>query len=89
MFKYMNAFKNEMHKVIDKKCEKYGLTGSQMRVLSIIIMKAKEGDVATPKMLEGILMISKPSVSSLLNKLESHNFIKRKLCKEDARERHI
>lgn len=66
--------------------KKYDLTRSQCDI--IIYLSRSEEDV-TQRMIEKTFHISNPTVTGLLNRLESKGFIKRKISDKDARFKYI
>lgn len=66
--------------------KKYDLTRSQCDI--IIYLSRSEEDV-TQRMIEKTFHISNPTVTGLLNRLESKGFIKRKISDKDGRFKYI
>lgn len=69
----------------DKKLEEYGITGAQGRLLGIINEAIKDNVQISRKLLEDIMHLKGPSITSLLNGLEKSGFIKRNTSAKDGR----
>ena len=71
---------------INELLRKYDLTRSQCDIIVFLIRN--EGFV-TQRMIEKALHVSNPTVTGLLNRLESKGFIERKISDKDARFKYI
>lgn len=68
---------------------KFDLTASQTFTLIHLLHAQEEGRVINQRDIENELDISNPTVTGILNRLETKGLIQRKTSKEDARMKHI
>lgn len=71
---------------INEVLKKYDLTRSQC---DIIMFLSRTEQLVTQRMIEKTFHISNPTVTGLLNRLESKEFIERKVSDKDARFKYI
>ena len=67
----------------------YDLTASQTFTLIHLFHAQEEGRVINQRDIENEMDISNPTVTGILNRLETKGLIQRKTSKEDARIKHI
>jgi len=74
-----------LRRKLEEDLKEFGLTYAQWSALTAI----RRSGVATPSELELILMIERPSVTSLINGLEKRGLVTRREHPDDARSRQI
>lgn len=74
---------------LNKKLNHLGLTAAQTFAIINIFRARESGKKLTQKDLERILDISNPTLTGILNRLESKGLIVRVPCKHDARSKYI
>jgi DNA-binding MarR family transcriptional regulator len=82
---YMRHITLTLRFASDRKLEEYGITGAQGRLLGIIDEGLKDKVEISRKLLEDIMHLKGPSITSLLNGLEKNGFIKRNSSAKDGR----
>ena len=68
---------------------KFDLTSSQAPILKMIVEHEKEGKELQQKEIEEFFYLKNPTVTGILDRLESKKYIVRKISKEDRRKRCI
>ena len=74
---------------LNKILSKFDLTSSQAPILKMIVECEKEGRELQQKDIEEFFYLKNPTVTGILDRLESKKYIVRKLSKEDRRKRCI
>ena len=74
---------------LNKKFDRFDLTGAQMFTIINLFKAREKGERLTQRDLERILDISNPTLTGILNRLESKGLIVRVPCKHDARSKYI
>lgn len=82
--KKINIFAHRMHRKIDNEAAKYGITGTQARILGFILRESVKRDIFQ-KDIEEYLDIRRSSVTSVLQLMEKNECIERISVAEDAR----
>lgn len=82
--KKINIFAHRMHRKIDNEAAKYGVTGTQARILGFISRESVKRDIFQ-KDIEEYLDIRRSSVTSVLQLMEKNECIERISVVEDAR----
>ncbi len=78
---------NTYHSGVD--VDAHGLTDPQLNALNAVYELSSEGERPSQRMLERRLMLSNPTVTGILNRLEAKGMIARERDKIDARIRRI
>ena len=74
---------------LNKKFDRFDLTGAQMFTIINLFKAREKGERLTQRDLERILDISNPTLTGILNRLESKGLIVRVQCKHDTRSKYI
>ncbi|WP_160673798.1 MarR family transcriptional regulator [Clostridium sp. C8-1-8] len=80
----VTIFANRINRRIGSEASKFGITGSQGRILGFLYHESKNRDIFQ-KDLEEELNIRRSSVTSILQLMEKDGYIKRVSVEEDAR----
>jgi Transcriptional regulators len=87
LFRWIN---NTFEQRINEMLKKHDLTRSQCDILLYLTKSSHKGiDNITQRDIEKTFRISNPTVTGLLNRLESKEFIGRKVSSKDARYKYI
>ena len=79
----------EIKKNIDHRLSVFDLTSTQLHTLIMILRNFKEDNKINQRDIEQYLEISNPTVTGILNRLESKKLVYRQQCMEDARVKYI